>query len=93
MSYHLDPTDLTFDDLFDDEARELEQLAHNITIQGRPHLQHPAFLAWALAGGYDERQSLLVHTTAFPPRALLSTTRYWRERVEERQTLERDCEV
>jgi len=75
VSYSVDPKSLLFTDLTDEEAKSVEALATDIVLHGRPDGTHPAFTTWCNVAGYNSTQSLLVMSTAFPQRALLSLVR------------------
>lgn len=80
MSYRVNPETMLFDDLNEDEAIEVEFVARGIVLLGKADLNHQAFVAWAKAANYDDRQALLVYATAFPQRALLSVLDYFRKK-------------
>ena len=71
MSYRVN-NHLLFIDLTDTEAKELGAFCERLVVEGHTDIEHPAFVAWCKAANFDERQVLLVYSTAFPQRALLS---------------------
>ncbi len=64
----VDP-DTSIHDLTDAEAADLRRLCEAI-LRGPTPMDHPLFVAWCKATGFDDRQALLAFTTAFLPRAL-----------------------
>jgi hypothetical protein len=76
MSYSVNRKTLLFEALTEGEAHQLYVLGYRIVMDGHVDMGHPAFLAWAEAAEYDERQKLLVYVTAFPQRLLVSVCRY-----------------
>ncbi len=76
MSYRVDPQTLLFDDLDPNEAKILYRDMEDIVLRGSHHYGAEAFQSWLKAAGYDNRQALLVLSTAYPQRALLSLLKY-----------------
>lgn len=74
MSYHVDPTSLLFDDLTEEEADVILKQVEDLVLRGTsgPVFESEAFKAWSAACDFDDRQTLLVISTAYPQRALLS---------------------
>lgn len=76
MAFEVDKKTLLFTNALTwEEARELAKFAERIVIEGYVDGDHPAFKAWSTVAEYDSRQKLLVYSTAFPQRALLSLVR------------------
>lgn len=78
MSYRVNPTSLLFDDLTPPEIAELETLTKQLVLEGRSIFGQRCFIEWCNVAGFDDRQALLVMTTAFPQRALLSLVHYYK---------------
>ena len=73
----IDTKSMLFVDLTDEEAAELTAFAEGVVLHGSiPHPQPEWVDQWMTAFGYDERQRLLVISTAFPQRVLLSVLRH-----------------
>jgi hypothetical protein len=73
MSYRVDPNTLLFEDLTDHEAEQLRADMEGLVLKGsRGPIQSSAFQQWTHACGFDATQSLLMYSTAYPQRALLS---------------------
>lgn len=69
----VNPSTMLFEDLTDAEAETLLLNMKGIMMHG--HLQlwdDPFFQMWREATGFDERQILMVYSTVYPQRALLS---------------------
>lgn len=75
MSYKVDPTNLLFTDLDAYEAELLKEEVSDLVLNGTSVWKTKAFSHWLTAGGFDERQALLVMTTVYPAKALLSLVR------------------
>jgi len=71
MSYRINDQHL-FDDLTDEEAQDLEEFATEIVLQGRVDVAHPAFVIFKQAIGVENVKQMLIYSTSFPQRALLS---------------------
>jgi hypothetical protein len=67
---------MLFEELTLGEATDLYFLARAIILHGNSAHGHPLFEAWCEALEYEDRQRLLVMSTVFPQRALLSVIRY-----------------
>ena len=64
---------LMFEDMTDEEAEDLYVRVRALVLKGEGFpLSDPFFQTWVKAGGYDERQALMMFSTAYPQRALLS---------------------
>ncbi len=75
---HVDPQTLLFTEMTDDELADLRLLAESIVLQGETAYGHPLFDAWCAVAGYSDphdSRKLLVMSTVFPQRALLSILR------------------
>jgi len=72
MSYHVNQTTQLFDDLTLTEAEELSITVKEAVLCGSSLYENQAFRSWCASLGYSEKQYLLVMSTAFPQRALLS---------------------
>ena len=75
MSYHIDPVTMLFDDLSDEEAATLQKDVEAIVLKGTSLWGTEAFRIWCEVMGYDPNNALLVMSTAYPQRALLSLLR------------------
>ena len=76
MSFNVDPKTLLFVDLTEGEARDLATFVTDLVLNGHTNMQHPAFKSWYEAHGLRPGQDILVYSTSFPQRALLSIVRY-----------------
>ena len=63
-------------ELTKNEASDLELFAEKIIIDGYIDMNHPAWVAWFKSAGFNENQQLLVYSTVFPQRALLSVINF-----------------
>lgn len=73
----IDHATMLFVDLTDQEALELQAFAESVVLHGNIPNPQPEWVdQWMREFGYDERQRLLVISTAFPQRVLLSVARY-----------------
>ena len=62
-----------FENISDDEAERMWIWARNMVLHGHfPPLDPPWITQWLEAFGYDDRQRLLLISTALPQRVLLS---------------------
>lgn len=70
---HVDPTTLLFKELASDEKEEIYRATKELVLKGVVPHPYPKWLEkWMQVGKFDERQRLLVLSTVFPARALLS---------------------
>ena len=76
MSYHVDSKTLLFDDLTKHEATALYDFVNKLVMEGFVNCQHPAFVSWLAAARMEDHRALLVYSTAFPQRALISMVRH-----------------
>lgn len=66
-----------FCDMTKQEAQEMLDWAEDVVLRGKVAHPDPKFVTWWLSScGYDERQRLLVISTALPQRILLSLVRH-----------------
>ncbi len=73
MAISVNKTSLLFEGLTPDECSDLFRLTEALVLRGEtPPRECPFVAKWIEAGGYDERQWLLLVGVAFPQRALLS---------------------
>jgi len=73
---YVDPASLLFQDIPSDMREEMFRVAEEIVLAGDlPHPQPDWVTMWFEAGGFDERQRLMVFSTVFPVRVFLSLLR------------------
>lgn len=72
---HVDPATLLFTDLSDEDAAHLTDLAYRLLFSSGLTQEEPLVEVWMKAGGFDNRQRLLMLATVFPARALYSVLR------------------
>lgn len=74
----IDQSTMLFVDLTQDDAVAMQAFAERIILRGNiPHPLPQYFHDWMKAFEYDERQGLIMLSTAFPQRVLLSVVRYY----------------
>lgn len=97
MSYHVDPKTQLFDNLTLVEAEELWVAVRETVLHGRSLYENQAFRAWCTEMGYTENQYILLMSTAFPQRALLSllerSQKFSRNAYNDRPQLYSGCKV
>lgn len=69
-------------ELTKEEASDLELFIEKVIIDGYVDMSHPAWVAWFTAAGFNESQQLLVYSTVFPQRALLSVIGYCHTKID-----------
>lgn len=73
---YVDPKTLLFEDLSESESVALVGFAESIMFgPGMESVGGALIEAWMKAGGFDDHQRLLIISTVFPGRALLSVIR------------------
>jgi len=76
MSYRVRTDTLLFVDLTNEEAKQLQTDVEALILKGeRGPINSTAFKMWSIACGYPEDQELLMYSTVYPQRALLSILR------------------
>lgn len=74
----VNPTTLLFEDLDQAAALLILQMSEALVLEGEVPYPYPAWLEeWMQAGNFDAGKRLLVISTAFPQRALLSVARFY----------------
>ncbi len=64
---------LLFEELTDIEKSELLEMTKKIVIEGKlPPISNPYVSLWMKSLGFEDKQFLVIISTAFPQRALLS---------------------
>lgn len=72
----VDPISLLFEDIPDDVAVQMREATERMVLQGDvPHPDPPWLTLWLEAGGFDDRQRLMVLATVLPARVFLSLLR------------------
>lgn len=72
----IDPTTLLFEGIDPDTRVEMFQMMEALVLQGTlPHPQPQWMSDWFEAGGFDDRQRLMVMSTVLPVRVFLSLLR------------------
>lgn len=76
MSYRVRTDTLLFVDLTDEEAKQLQTDMEALILKGeRGPINSTAFKMWSAVCRYSEDQELLMYSTVYPQRALLSLLR------------------
>ena len=75
----IDPNTMMFQDMTQAEAREVEEVASKVILEGGVPVDHPILKEWLEVCGFSDHRALLVMCTVFPGRALLSVLRHIRE--------------
>lgn len=71
----INQTTMLWEDISSAEREEMQRVAEDIVLRGKVPYPVPSWINdWLTAFGYDERQALLVMSTAIPQRILLSLT-------------------
>lgn len=73
----IDPKTLLFTDIPPEMAKEMLAVSEDIMFKGTlPHPRPEWLQEWMQAGGFDERQYLLIVSTVLPARVLLSIIKH-----------------
>lgn len=70
--FDFDEKQMTFKYLREDEKLVLTKEIRALVVDGIPCPESDFFRAWCEKFGFDDRQRLLVMTTAYPQRAMLA---------------------
>lgn len=71
---YINPTDMLAYDLSTTECQDLIVEMQRLVLNGEVDMNSPFFRAWITATEYDGRQTLLLYSTAYPQRMLLSVS-------------------